>query len=53
MSLEWTRFSIPLFRGSKVGAGGVVPDTGIGIVGVYVESQHRSVRWLETSDSGG
>ena len=27
------------FQGSKVGAGGVVPDTGIGIVGVYVESQ--------------
>ena len=30
------------FQGSKVGAGGVVPDTGIGIVGVYVESQHLS-----------
>ena len=30
------------FQGSKVGAGGVVPDTGIGIVGVYAESQHLS-----------
>ena len=25
-----------------MGAGGVVPDTGIGIVGVYAESQHLS-----------
>ena len=30
------------FQGGKVGAVGVVPDTGIGIVGVYAESQHLS-----------